>query len=219
MNRYLALLIVTLATFPGVARGQDLLYDQISGPDTLIVYGASAVGNRLTQSFTPGLAGIGFVQLQAVVYPEGGSILSRVILRRVGLNGPVLASTDPLFIEDNSLAVRTYYFQGNIPVTPDQMYWLDIELVSLASPAVGMSFQDLYPSSYPRGDLYANGFLNPSFDFWFREGIVVPEPAALSLLLLGVIALHGWRYCRRVRCTGLPFRCPTNRSSEQPLRL
>ena len=190
------MLVLSSALFSWFTHGQELLYDQLSGPDTLIAFGLGAVDNRLTQSFTPALGSIGFVQLQAVVSPEGGSSLSRFDLRSGGFDGPLVGSTETLLIEDNSLAVRTYYFQESIPVIPGQTYWLDITLLSLHSPAANMSFQYLYPSSYQGGDLYANGFRNPDFDFWFREGIVVPEPSAVSLVLCGAIVLHWSRFCR-----------------------
>jgi hypothetical protein len=195
-SRYIAMLMVSSALLTGFTHGQELLYDQMSGPDTLIAFGLGAVDNRLTQSFTPQLGSIGFVQLQAVVSPGGGSSLSRLDLRSGGLNGPLVASTETLMTEDNSLAVRTYYFQENIPVTPGQTYWLDITLVSLEWPAANMSFQYLYPSTYQGGDLYANEFRNPDFDFWFREGTTVPEPSAVSVVLCGAIVLHWCRFCR-----------------------
>ena len=179
-----ALLVVSAST-----QAQDLAYDQVCGPDTLQVVGVPVVGNRLAQSFTPELPGIGFVQFQAGIYPEGGSSLSRVTLRETGLNGPVVASTETLVIGENAVGVRTYLFPGNVAIMPGQTYWLEFELLSIDAPSVNLSLQFLEPSSYEGGDLYSNGFLNAGLDFWFREGLVVPEPGSGWLLMAGALAV------------------------------
>lgn len=196
-SRYQTLWLLGLLAISGASQGQSLLFDQVSGPDALISFGLPVLGNgRLSQSFTPQQPAIGFVQFETVLYPAGGSSISRIHLRQGGFEGSLLASTDPLPIGGNDIAVRTYYFQNNIPITPGQMYWLEIELVSISSPAVDMSFQYHRDFGYMGGDLYHEGFQNAGLDFWFREGTVVPEPASLHLLLIGAVA---WQ-CRRFLC-------------------
>jgi hypothetical protein len=191
----LCCLACSLAIAPK-ADAQNLIFDQRSGSDSLVLNGIPVQDNHLIQSFTPEVAAIGFVQFQAVLYPEGGSSLTRVNLRQGGTDGQIMARTDSLRIEDNGLFVRTYYFPDNVPIEPGQMYWLDVELQSLAAPALSISFELLYPSSYERGDLYTRGSPSPGFDLWFREGVVVPEPSSLVLCALGAVVILGRGCCR-----------------------
>jgi hypothetical protein len=194
--KYLTFFLAVVGWYTASTGGQDLLFDQRSGPDLMIQNGVPVLDNHLFQSFTPELPAIGFVQFQAVLYPEGGSSLTRVNLRQGGIDGPIAASTDSLSIEDNGLFVRTYFFPENVSVQPGQMYWLDVELQSLVAPAVAISFELLYPSSYQGGDLYTRGSPSPDFDLWFREGMVVPEPSSWALLVSGAVLILGCSWSR-----------------------
>jgi hypothetical protein len=39
--------------------------------------------------------------------------------------------------------------------------------------------------NYPGGTAFYHGVSDPTEDLWFREGIVVPEPSSIFLLLTG----------------------------------
>src|SRR5438046_2638941 len=62
-----------------------------------------------------------------------------------------------------------------LPVTPT------VQSFTPSLPVVGYKG----PSTYDRGDLFSNGAPSGAVDLWFQEGIVVPEPGAGWLLLLG----------------------------------
>jgi hypothetical protein len=164
------------------ATGQVLVVDQASGDLTEPIVNAYVIPqNDLAQSFTPSLNAVGFVQLRSLnATPSGSSVTLVVNLREGAFNGPVVSSTDPVAIV-GSVGLGTFYFPDNVPVTPGQLYFFQPVLQSLGSLSVG--FKD--PSPYLGGDLWGNGVPSPTGDLWFREGIVVPEPGALVLLLLG----------------------------------
>jgi hypothetical protein len=189
-------IVAVLACMAATVHGQNLLFDQISSPYLQTPFGTPALNFNLSQSFTPGLSGVGFVELQTVTYPEGGSSLSRVWLRQDGVDGPRLASTEPLLVEDNGLAIRTYFFPENISVTPGTKYWLEFELMSITGPAVDLSVQEVSPSSYTAGDMYFRG-PQPDIDLWFREGMVIPEPKVVHMLVLGALGFGGCNWLAR----------------------
>ena len=161
--------------------GQGLLVDQASGtlPET-IVNGSVTPPNDLAQSFTPSLSAVGFVQFRTLTtFPSGSSVTLVVNLRDGAYNGPIISSTDPIVVVGFA-DVGTFYFPDNISVTPGQLYFFQPVVQSLGSINVGFKS----PSSYLNGDLWSNGAKDPIADLWFREGIVVPEPGVVWLLLL-----------------------------------
>ena len=165
----------------GNGSGQGLLVDQASG--TLaesIVNAYRTPPNDLAQSFTPSLSAVGFVQFRSLAtFPSGSSVTLVVNLRDGAYNGPILSSTDPIAVVGFA-DVGTFYFPDNIAVNPGQLYFFQPVVQSPGSIDVG--FKD--PSPYSNGNLWINGVMNTTGDLWFREGIVVPEPGVVWLLLL-----------------------------------
>lgn len=49
---------------------------------------------------------------------------------------------------------------------------------------------------YPNGNYYGGTSSAPGGDLWFREGIVVPEPGAMAMFILGVGVVL-WSFGRR----------------------
>ena len=163
--------------------GQGLLVDEASGtPEEIINVATKIPQNDLAQSFTPALNAVGFVQLRSLLTgPSGSSVTVVVNLRQGTYNGPIVSGTDPLVIV-NFADVGTFYFPDNIPVTPGQLYFFQPVLQSGGSLDIGYKS----PSSYSGGEAWNNGL--PSVngaDYWFREGMVVPEPSIVALFVLG----------------------------------
>jgi hypothetical protein len=164
-----------------------LLVDQASGTlDELIQVFTLIPDNQIAQSFTPSLSAVGFVQLQTVTFQDnnGAGVVFAVNLRQGTYNGPIVSSTDPVVLIRGPIQVGTFSYPDNIPVTPGQRYVFEPVLLSAGSLDIGYK----NPSSYLGGDAWNNG-LQDTGDYWFREGIVVPEPGPVWLFLLGGVLL------------------------------
>ena len=164
------------------ALSQGLLVDQASGTvNELIQNSITLPGNATAQSFTPSLSAVGFIQLQAYISAASSGETVMINLRQDAYNGPIVSSTDPVFLINKGTAISTFLFPGNIPITPNQVYYFEPLVLSGGNWFVGYK-----PSSYDRGDMYSNGTPSGGFvDLWFQEGIVVPEPGTVGLLFLG----------------------------------
>ncbi len=164
---------------------QGLLVDQASGTlDEVVTVTTQIPDNQIAQSFTPSLSAVGFVQFSEVVpaFPGNNAVTFTVNLREGAYNGPILSSTTPVVLVNHFTQIGTFFYPANIPVTPGQLYFFEPVLQSAGFLDVGYKF----PSSYPAGEAWNNGLPSgDASDYWFREGIVVPEPVTIWLLLLG----------------------------------
>src|SRR5438046_3061204 len=93
------------------AFGQGFLaVDQASGtPDELIQVFTPLPDNQIAQSFTPSLSAVGFVQLQTFVFAISSGETVVINLRQGAYNGPVLSSTDPVFLINKITQINTFY--------------------------------------------------------------------------------------------------------------
>jgi hypothetical protein len=114
-------------------------------------------------------------------------------LREGGSLGPVIATTQPLFLQNLGSQFTTFLFAANVSITPNQTYY--IQPTVEGGGVLSIAFKS--PSGYLRGDLISNGLTDPLADLWFREGLVIPEPAIGWLALLGAGGI--WLYNRRRR--------------------
>jgi len=177
------------------------VYDQQSsdepngGSSANVIQDAQPTG----QSFTPSLNGIGFVRLN--VFDEnrnnGLGATIYVNLRSGSITGPIVDSTAPVTLPDNfglplNTGFVTFRFSAEVPLQPGTKYFL--QPVVQAGDSWGI-FAGTF--GYDRGELYAFGSSSPTTDYWFREGVIVPEPSTIELvaLCMGIYA------CRKVRTT------------------
>ncbi len=172
--------------------GQQLLVDQASGTLNDTIVNASRTPPDLAQSFTPSLSAVGFVQFRSLAtFPSGSTVTLVVDVREGTYDGPTLSRMAPVDIVSFS-DVGTFYFKDNVPVTSGQLYFLRPVLQS--GGALDVGYKD--SSSYERGQPWFEGLPSGSGDFWFREGIVVPEPSTVAFLGLGVGLGFMWRKLR-----------------------
>jgi len=179
-------LTILILCLPGATLfAQGLLVDQASGTtDELIQQFARIPDNQIAQSFTPSLSAVGFVQFRTFVFNDnnGAGVLFAVNLREGAYNGPIIGSTTPVVMVNKLVPqIGTFYYPANIPVTPGQLYFFE----PVPSSPGSMDIGDKFPSSYPLGDEWNNGVRSSGGDYWFREGIVVPEPSTILFLFLG----------------------------------
>jgi hypothetical protein len=140
------------------------------------------------QSFTPSLAGVGFIRLRLGrgTFDQGATIF--VNLMSGSITGAVLAATSPVTLPVGFIGTVDFLFANDVPVSPGTTYYFQpvIQSGGTFSASGGTLL-------YPRGNAFLQG-VPVGEDLWFREGIIVPEPSTLALLLVGGGALA---YVRR----------------------
>jgi len=178
----------------------SFVYDQQSSDENSpgeVVAGIQA-SQPIGQSFTPAFSSVGFIRLQLSDLNPGNGLGAAVYLnlRTDSINGPIIGSTDPVFLPDgflgpNLTGFTNVFFNTPASVVPNTTYYFqpvvqsgDVIIIGRYIPA----------SDYTGGTEFLQG-LPGSDDLWFREGIFVPEPAALSLLFVGA-SMAVWRHRR-----------------------
>ena len=195
---------LAISVVASIAHAQGtFLYDQQSATDQdLAHYGASIQSQQpIGQSFTPAFSSVGFVQLRLSDAAFGNGIGATLLVNlwsgSLG-NGTLLGSTDPVSIPDSSspLLITTFRFSDAVGVTPGTAYYFQPVVVQDGGDVDGFVFGDFY--DYSEGTYYYNGAPTPdtTVDLWFREGIVVPEPASVWLALINTGI---WVYVRRFK--------------------
>ena len=131
------------------------------------------------QSFTPSLSSVGFIRL---MFSGGGGATVYVDLRSDSIYGPVLGTSSPVTM--GLSGPQTFYFPTPVSVIPGTTYYFEAveQSGTLWNIVVGQY-------NYAGGNAYANGSLQGPLDYWFREGIIVPEPSSFALLVIGGCAL------------------------------
>jgi PEP-CTERM motif len=192
------LVIVPLAA---IAQG-TFVFDQQSSDESNSGSGLNFIQNvqPTGQSFTPSFNGIGFVRLNIFDWNSNngtGAVIS-VNLRSDSITGPIIDSTAPVSLPDNfgrplgsGSQYITFYFGNTVALQPGVTYFLQPVVQSGDLVAI---FADTF--GYTGGAQYVLGNPSPTTDYWFREGIVVPEPSTSALLLL---AAGLWVQSRRSR--------------------
>jgi hypothetical protein len=172
--------LILLSGFISVASGQStFIYDQQSSDEGTVLEGSSGSA-VLAQSFSPTLTEVGFIRLSLFDASGGnGGGTLYVTLRGGSLNGPILGTSAPVALPNQFGGFVDFIFTNPVSVTPDVTYYFNVSVQSGSGFALAAG-----PYNYPRGMEYLSGSAVPGFDLWFREGIIVPEPSSLSLLLL-----------------------------------
>jgi hypothetical protein len=182
--------LLLLSLLPISIQGQGpFIYDQQSTNETAGGEGAAAIqlNQPFGQSFTPSLSAVGFVRLWLFDGSQnnGQGATVYINLRADSITGPILSSTDPVPMPDNfgrgTNGYVNFVFPSPVAVTPGTNYYFQ---PVVQSGDVWQVVHDMH-YNYAGGTAFFLGQAAPSFDLWFREGVVTPEPSATILLLLG----------------------------------
>ena len=161
-------------------------YDQRSSlfpiPANLLQY--IQPNQPIGQSLTPALPAVGFLQLELFDGHSNNGLGATVYinLRSNSISGPILASSDPVFLPDTPIGggVTNFLFPSATTVVPGTTYFFEIVVQSGDLWLVN----SLGADDYPGGTAFLQGGAQPLEDFWFREGVVIPEPSTTALLLV-----------------------------------
>jgi len=194
MKKYLLPIITALALENSPMRAQGTFqYDQQSVPADIIT-GSSAViqsNSPIGQSFIPSLSAVGFIRLCLDDVNKGNNLGATVYvnLHQDSITGPIIGSTQPVFMPDSFENLTNFFFPTPVAVTPGTTYYFEPVVQS------GDSWYVVaYNFGYTGGTAYYKGLADPFTDLWFREGVVVPEPSSVLLISIGAGALT---YVRR----------------------
>jgi hypothetical protein len=86
------------------------------------------------------------------------------------------------FGDTNAHGFVNFFFSTPPLVTPGTNYFLQPVVQSGDTWLANIGYAQY---SYVGGIAYLNGQPEPNREFWFREGVVTPEPSSTMLLLLG----------------------------------
>jgi hypothetical protein len=183
-SKHLLFILTTILTTVKVVYAQGtMVFDQQSWDESnrgefLADISAS---QPIGQSFTPSLAGIGFVRLYISDRTSDGiGTTVFVNIRSGSITGAVISSTSPVALPDQFHGPMNFLFSTEIPLTPGVTYFLQPVIQSGEDFGIGFG-----PFNFTGGTGFFNGTPSQFDDLWFREGIIVPEPSMIGLLLVG----------------------------------
>jgi len=196
--KQLTLLFSLVVQLPVLMPAQGtLIFDQQSSVvEDVFQNGTGVTIQQFTQygqSFTPSLSAIDFVRLNLNDRNPNNSLGASLYinLRANTFSGPVVATTTSIALPDTFSGVVSFQFTNPQSLTPGSIYFLE-PIVQTGDAWNILAGEYLYAG----GSVYWNGLPSTASDFWFREGIIVPEPSAIVLLLFG----GGTLLCYRRNC-------------------
>lgn len=199
------LIQILLALIAGRAMGQTFIYDQqsvpIDPPDGGEFVGAGGgIEPGFGQSFVPTLSSVGFIRLEFinVAVPGASNATVDVNLWAGGIEtGTLLGTSTPIFLPVGTSTWTNVFFTTPVAVQPGTRYFFEPLIIS-GGGATGVNDVQMLltdprqagGNAYPDGSLfYFDTPVSPGFDYYFREGIVVPEPTSISLALCAAVGL------------------------------
>jgi hypothetical protein len=167
------------------------VYDQQSSTDETPLRGVGGDMNQISppwgQSFTPAQSSVGFVKFMfnnGNINGLGATIYVNLVSDSI--SGTIIGTSASVTMPNAFAGPATFLFPSPVPLTPGTTYYFEPMLQSVGTWNIVAG-----PYNYPGGSVFVGGTPAPASDFWFREGIVVPEPSSAALLALtgGVVLL------------------------------
>jgi hypothetical protein len=189
--------IVLLVPVQAAPAQGTFVYDQQSADESSLGGGVWDVQSNqpVGQSFTPTLSSVGFIRLYLSDSSFNGlGTTFRVNLLGGSITGVVLSSTSPVSVQDGFHGAVDFLFTTPAPLSPGTPYYF--QPIVQSGESFGVYSYNTF--NYSRGTAFAFGAPQTAFDLWFREGIIIPEPCGVLLILLtaGICAWHH-RKCRK----------------------
>jgi hypothetical protein len=168
-----------------------VIYDQQSATESSGGGLAIAIqpNQPIGQSFTPSLAGVGFIRLSVGdTSINGVGARVHVNLLANSITGAVLAATAPVTMPDGYVGYTDFFFPNTIPVIPGVTYYFQPVVETGDTWSI-----TIYNWLYSGGMAFVKGAPDQFDNLWFREGIIVPEPSVIGLLLVGGVCFARFR--------------------------
>jgi hypothetical protein len=196
----LAILLLALGT-SGQARAQGLQVDQSLQPPPFVAgesyHYDSSEATLLPgtgQEFIPSMSGLDFVSVNLST-PISNTGDFQVAIHAGTITAPVLALSDPVSSPAEGFANNTalFTFANVVPLTPGDTYVFELDELSSGAPwyiqipGSAVVNGNTINMNYPGGQLIYNGAPQSTEDMIFSEGLIVPEPGAAQLGLLGLL--------------------------------
>jgi hypothetical protein len=181
-NYILALLFVGLYLEP--------LFAQVDQANWHGHIGAGFPSTVVRQEFTPSLDTLDSVQVlmersgPSPSTPWPGSAI--VTIFDGGVTGPVIAESYSVDLPAFYSGAPIFYFSEPVSLIPGRTYAFQVVSLTAGSYWLLSASSLLTGPDYPGGRLYLNGEEFVNHDLFFREGINVPEPSSLVLLVARV---------------------------------
>jgi hypothetical protein len=195
---FLSLMFAALA-----ASGQGtFIYDQQSADESSGGGGFVTIQSNqpLGQSFIPTNSSIGFIRLllsDSVLNGSGATVYLNLLSSSI--TGTILGKTEPVFMPDgfgvSSRGFANFFFPVPIAINPGTTYYFQ-PVVQSGDPSWAVLG---YHYLYPGGTAFLNGLANSGNDLWFREGVFVPEPSSICLLIGGGVLFYVCREKSKIR--------------------
>jgi hypothetical protein len=176
----------------------NFVVDQSASPQLPSAYHMLFPG--VGQEFKPTFSRVDFID--AMLWSAAAEFATFQMRVHEGtLAGPVIAVSSPIdytFSGGAGMPVR-FLFPASVPVVPNQTYVFEIPPMSIyTGAAVG-------PTPYDRGRVFQPDIETPAdYDLWFREGIIVPEPATWKLIAAATLLLGMVRHAKAGGCSSEP---------------
>lgn len=148
------------------------------------------------QEFVPTLPELDFFDyFTADLNPDDAmGVTLRVEIRSDSPLGPIVGTSKETSLPNRFEGVTHFRFPSLVPLVPTSRY---VAIVSIRSGASDWELtldNNQLLDDYPRGRLFFSGLpyeqrigININTDAWFREGLIIPEPSAIRLCVLGAV--------------------------------
>lgn len=148
------------------------------------------------QSFTPTRDALDFVELRiddAGSDPGGPGANFMLRIRSGSILGAIVGASQTVLVPDGtntgggSTSTR-FLFDTRVSLVPESFYVIEVLQLGPYVPLnASFGMDGNFGDTYKRGQAILNGQPQTNFDFYFVQGIIVPEPSSLVMLGAGVL--------------------------------